>query len=341
MRVFLTGHTGFKGAWLTIILTEAGHEVVGYSLDPEPQALFEVADLAERLSGDYRADVRDAASVSRAVAESRPDLVLHLAAQPLVRESYSHPRYTIETNVMGTLAILEAITASPNISAAVVVTTDKVYRNVNQRAGYQESDALGGHDPYSASKAMADLLIQSWVASFPGAPTAIARAGNVIGGGDVCTDRLMPDLIRGYSVGQPVKIRHSSAVRPWQHVLDCLQGYMDLSIGLLEGHVSGGEWNFGPGEDSFRTVAEVASLTQELWGGDSRWVGSSGDHPHEAELLALDAKKARSELGWDDRLTFREAVSWTVEWHKAVQAGSDPLDQTLAQVKEHRLRDAP
>lgn len=340
MRVFLTGHTGFKGAWLTVILTEAGHEVVGYSLDPEPQSLFEVADVAERLSGDYRADIRDAASVSQAVTESRSDLVLHMAAQPLVRESYSDPRYTMETNVMGTLAVLEAITASPSLSAAVLITTDKVYRNVNQRAGYVESDALGGHDPYSSSKAMADLLIQSWVASFPGAPTAIARAGNVIGGGDVCKDRLMPDLIRGFSSGQPVEIRYPSAVRPWQHVMDCLQGYVDLSQALLEGQVSGGEWNFGPDEDSFRTVAEVADLTQELWGGDSCWVDTSGDHPHEAELLALDAKRARSELGWDDRLTYQEAVSWTVEWHKAVQAGRDPMDATLAQVKEYRLRDA-
>lgn len=340
MRVFLTGHTGFKGAWLTVILTEAGHDVVGYSLDPEPQALFEISNLSDRLSGDYRADIRDTASVTRAVAESRPDLVVHMAAQSLVRESYSDPRYTMETNVMGTLSMLEAIAATPSISAAVLVTTDKVYRNVRQRAGYRESDALGGHDPYSSSKAMADLLIQSWIASFPCAPTAIARAGNVIGGGDVCKDRLMPDLIRGFSIGQPVELRYSSAVRPWQHVLDCLQGYVNLAAGLLDGHVSGGEWNFGPDEESFRTVAEVADLTQELWGGDSHWVHAPGDHPAEAELLALDAKKARSELGWDVHLTFREAVSWTVEWHKSTQAGNHPLDVTLSQVREHRLRDA-
>ena len=340
MRVFLTGHTGFKGAWLTVVLTEAGHEVIGYSLDPEPQALFEVADVPQRLSGDYRADIRDAAAVARAVAESRPDLVVHMAAQPLVRESYSDPRYTMETNVMGTLAILEAITASPSVSAAVLITTDKVYRNVNQRAGYVEADALGGHDPYSSSKAMADLLIQSWVSSFPGAPTAVARAGNVIGGGDVCKDRLMPDLIRGFSAGQPVEIRYPSAVRPWQHVLDCLQGYVDLSKALLEGQITGGEWNFGPGQDSFRTVAEVAALTQELWGDGASWVDGSGDHPHEAELLALDAGKARSELGWNERLTYQDAVLWTVGWHKAVAAGANPVDATLAQVREYRHRDA-
>jgi CDP-glucose 4,6-dehydratase len=340
MRILLTGHTGFKGAWLTVILTEAGHEVIGYSLNPEPQALFEVAGLDVRLSGDYRADIRDAAAVSNAVNESRPDLVLHLAAQPLVRDSYSGPRHTVETNVMGTLAILEAIKASSSVSAAVLITTDKVYRNVNQRHGYVESDALGGHDPYSSSKAMADLLIQSWVSSFPGPPTAIARAGNVIGGGDVCKDRLMPDLIRGFSAGKPVEIRYPSAVRPWQHVMDCLQGYVDLSYALLDGLTAGGEWNFGPGEDSFRTVAEVANLTQELWSGDASWVDISGDHPHEATLLALDASKARSQLGWKDRLNWQDAVSWTVEWHKAVEAGTSPVDATLAQFREYRHRDA-
>ena len=340
MKIFLTGHTGFKGAWLTLILAEAGHEVVGYSLDPEPGALFERAGIHELVVGDYRADIRDADEVGRAVRESAPDVVIHMAAQPLVRESYADPRYTMETNVMGTLAMLEAVRSSTSVSAAVLVTTDKVYRNINQRAGYVESDALGGHDPYSASKAMADLLIQSWVASFPGAPTAIARAGNVIGGGDVCKDRLMPDLIRGFSTGTPVEIRYPQAVRPWQHVLDCLQGYVDLSQALLAGAVTGGEWNFGPGEESFRTVAEVADLTSSLWHADATWHSPGGDHPHEAELLALDAAKARQELGWEDRLTYTDAVGWTVDWHQRVLGGADPRDVTMDQVREYRLRDA-
>jgi CDP-glucose 4,6-dehydratase len=263
-----------------------------------------------------------------------------MAAQPLVRESYSDPRYTMETNVMGTLSVLEAVGNTPSVAASVMITTDKVYRNVNQRAGYVESDALGGHDPYSASKAMSDLLIQSWVASFSGPPTAVARAGNVIGGGDVCKDRLMPDLIRGFGAGSPVEIRYPQAVRPWQHILDCIQGYIDLSHALLSGAVTGGEWNFGPGEDSFRTVAEVADLTSSLWVTDSSWFSSNDDHPHEAELLALDATKARAELGWDDRLTYSEAVSWTVDWHTRVSSGEDPREVTLAQVKEYRLRNA-
>ena len=340
MRVFLTGHTGFKGAWLSLILTESGHEVVGYSLDPEPGALFEVGEVSENLSGDYRADVRDTSTLATAISESSPDVVIHMAAQPLVRESYADPRYTMETNVMGTLAVLEALRHASSVSAAVLVTTDKVYRNINQRAGYVEGDALGGHDPYSASKAMADLLIQSWVASFPGPPTAVARAGNVIGGGDVCKDRLMPDLIRGFSVGQEVEIRYPSAVRPWQHVLDCLQGYLDLSTALLDGTIAGREWNFGPGEDSFRTVAEVADLTARLWGGQAAWVDRSGGHPHEAELLALDAAKARTQLSWADRLTYADAVAWTVDWHKAVLGGQEPREAALAQVREYRLRDA-
>jgi CDP-glucose 4,6-dehydratase len=199
-------------------------------------------------------------------------------------------------------------------------------------AGYVEDDALGGHDPYSASKAMADLLTQSWVASFPGCPTAIARAGNVIGGGDVCKDRLLPDLLRAFAEGRPAQIRYPAAVRPWQHVLDCLNGYVLLSDALVAGDGIGA-WNFGPGPESFVTVGEIADLAAGLWGDGAAWTTDGDDHPHEAELLALDASRARAELGWNDRLAFAEAVTWTVQWEAARVAGGRPLDLTLEQIR--------
>ena len=333
MRVLVTGHTGFKGAWLSLILTESGHEVVGYSLDPEPGALFEGAEVSERLSGDYRADVRDTSTLASAIRQTSPDVVIHMAAQPLVRESYRDPRTTMETNVMGTFNVLEAVEVVGSTKASVIITTDKVYRNVNQVAGYVEDDALGGHDPYSASKAMADLLTQSWVRSFGGPTTVIARAGNVIGGGDVSTDRLLPDLMRAFAAGEAAPIRYPAAVRPWQHVLDCLNGYLLLMDAALAASVTRDEWNFGPGPESFKTVAEVADAAAADWGGGASWEDiSDSDHPHEAELLALDAGAARASLGWNDRLSFSDSVNWTVSWHKNVLAGVTPrsaCDQQL------------
>ena len=333
MHYLVTGHTGFKGAWLTLMLTEQGHEVSGLALDPEPGALFETASLHELLRHDVRADIRDQAAVSHALAAIQPDAVFHMAAQPLVRESYLDPRWTIGTNVMGTMNVLEAVGRTPSVRAHVVVTTDKVYRNVNQAHGYVESDPLGGHDPYSASKAMADLLTQSWVASFDGPPTAIARAGNVIGGGDVSKDRLLPDLVRAFASGRPAHIRYPEAVRPWQHVLDCLHGYTLLMEALLDGSQRGGEWNFGPGPESFVTVGQIADLSAELWGNGASWTSPIGDHPHEAELLALDATHARTQLGWHDLLTYQDAVAWTVEWQKRHERGDSPRDVTTEQLR--------
>jgi CDP-glucose 4,6-dehydratase len=334
MHFLVTGHTGFKGSWLTLMLGAAGHTVSGYSLDPESGSLFERADLPAHLSSDIRGDIRDFDSVSSAFANIRPDAVFHLAAQPLVRESYVAPRVTVETNVVGTMNVIDAARSVDSIGGMVVVTTDKVYRNVNQVAGYREDDALGGHDPYSASKAMADILTQSWIASFPGMPISIARAGNVIGGGDVCKDRLLPDLMSGFAAGSAVPLRYPEAVRPWQHVLDCLQGYMNLMDRTVANSLPFGEWNFGPGPESFKTVAEVADLAASLWGEGAKWTDVSGEHPHEAGLLALDATRARTELDWHDRLDFDSAVSWTVDWYKSISLGAHPLELTQKQISD-------
>jgi CDP-glucose 4,6-dehydratase len=334
MHYLITGHTGFKGAWLTLMLRSAGHQVSGLALDPEPGSLFEQAHLADFLDFDIRADIRDFESLKTGFSTVQPDAVFHLAAQPLVRESYLSPRETMETNVMGTMNVIDAAQSVGTVAGLVVITTDKVYRNINQVAGYLEGDALGGHDPYSASKAMADILTQSWIASFPGLPISIARAGNVIGGGDVCKDRLLPDLMSGFAAGSVVPLRYPAAVRPWQHVLDCLQGYMILMDRTLSNSLPFADWNFGPGPASFKTVAEMADLAASMWGEGAQWNSVGGDHPHEAGLLALDATRARTELNWHDRLDFDSAVSWTVDWYKSVTLGEQPLELTRRQISD-------
>lgn len=331
MHYLITGHTGFKGSWLSLLLLQRGHRVSGLSLDPLPGALFERARLGELLEHDLRVDIRDAAATAQAIASIAPDAVIHMAAQPLVRESYRSPRATFETNVMGTLNVIEGVQRTGSVRAHVVVTTDKVYRNVNQAAGYREMDPLGGDDPYSSSKAMADILTQSWVRSFPGVPTALARAGNVIGGGDVSPDRLLPDLLASFAIGRTPLLRYPQAVRPWQHVLDCLNGYLTLADALLAGG-GRGEWNFGPSRQSFVDVAHLADLVAEFWGDGAGWTTDVGDHPHEATLLALDASKAERELGWHNRLSVRDSVAWTVSWEKDIRMGKDPRDITLAQI---------
>lgn len=333
MHYLITGHTGFKGSWLSLVLASRGHQVSGLSLDPLPGALYESAGVSDVITNDHRVDIRDADATASAIAAASPDVVLHLAAQPLVRESYRAPRETFETNVMGTLNVLEAVSATPSVRAHVVVTTDKVYRNVNQVQGYSESDPLGGRDPYSASKAMADILSQSWVASFPTVPTGIARAGNVIGGGDVSPDRLLPDLLQSFAAGRKAQLRYPDAVRPWQHVLDCLNGYLTLADALLDGRGLG-EWNFGPRSESFVPVGQIADIAAGLWGDDAGWTSDAAEHPHEATLLALDAAKAERQLGWRNKLPFPRSLEWTVDWQKQVAAGNTPRATTMNQIRE-------
>jgi CDP-glucose 4,6-dehydratase len=331
MHYLVTGHTGFKGSWLALLLAARGHTVSGIALDPPAGGLFEAGEVASAMATDLRLDIRDAEATTAAIRSISPDVVIHLAAQPLVRDSYRDPRTTFETNVMGTLNVLEGISSAAGIQAAVIVTTDKVYRNVNRADGYREDEPLGGHDPYSSSKAMADILTQSWVASFPGVPTAVARAGNVIGGGDVSTDRLLPDLIASFAAGRVATIRFPDAVRPWQHVLDCLDGYLTLVDALLDGRGTG-EWNLGPGPESFVPVSAIADLVAEQWGDGAAWHRDGGTHPHEAGLLALDASKAQRELGWHNRLPFPASLEWTVDWQQRVTGGASPRTVTLDQI---------
>ncbi|MGV8884446.1 MAG: CDP-glucose 4,6-dehydratase [Microbacteriaceae bacterium] len=331
MHYLVTGHTGFKGSWLSLLLAQRGHTVSGLALDPVDGGLFIGARVSEVLTHDERVNIRDAAATAAAISRIAPDVVIHMAAQPLVRESYNNPRLTFETNVMGTLAVIEAVQATPSVRVLVVVTTDKVYRNVDQADGYVESDALGGHDPYSSSKAMADLLTQSWTASFPGTPTAIARAGNVIGGGDVSADRLLPDLLASFASQVPTRIRYPEAVRPWQHVLDCVNGYVMLADALLDGR-GAGEWNFGPGRESFVPVRDIADAAAILWGAGATWTDDSHEHPHEANLLALDASKAEKKLGWRNRLPYPASLEWTIDWQRRVIAGTDQLDVSGEQI---------
>ncbi|WP_295954340.1 CDP-glucose 4,6-dehydratase [Rhodoferax sp.] len=335
--VFLTGHTGFKGGWLALWLHALGAKVHGYALDPNTTPnLFDVARVAEALASDTRADLADRAALQAALSAAQPTVVFHLAAQPLVRASYADPLGTFATNVMGTAHLLEAVRSVPSVRAVVVVTTDKVYDNREWVYPYRESDALGGHDPYSASKGAAEIVTASYRASFFHAPgsaqIATARAGNVIGGGDWAADRLVPDCLKAFADQQPVPLRFPGAVRPWQHVLEPLSGYLRLAEALLEGQAASG-WNFGPDARSDATVGQVAQRLAVLWGQGARVdIPEGGNHPHEAGQLRLDITRARAELGWQPRWSLDDALAHTVAWHLAWLAGDDMAVASRAQI---------
>ena len=322
MRYLITGHTGFKGAWLAAILKAQGHEVVGISLPALDRSLYEDASLSGLFSQEYFLDIRQRSEFKKAIIAASADVAFHLAAQPLVRESYKTPIETYETNVIGTLNFLDGI-KDTNIRAAVVITTDKVYKNKNLLRGYTEKDELGGHDPYSSSKAAADIATQSWTVSFQSKNVSIARAGNVIGGGDWAADRLIPDLVNAFTVGAPAKIRYPNSIRPWQHVADCLTGYLALSDAMLAKDVTG-EWNFGPSMDMDTKVSKVADLAASAWGDGASWDLDSDPQLHEAGYLLLDSTKARQELNWKDKLDFGATIEWTMDFYKAAVRGKSP-----------------
>lgn len=318
-RVLVTGHTGFKGSWLALWLDRLGARVTGISLPPESSpSHWQLLDMP--VDSRY-IDVRDAGALREAVAQARPEIVFHLAAQSLVRRSYRQPLDTWATNVLGTANLLEACRGVPGLRAIVVVTTDKCYENREWPWGYREIDPLGGHDPYSASKAGAELVACSFRSSFFNSPegpfVATARAGNVIGGGDWSEDRLIPDLARAIGEGRELEIRSPRSTRPWQHVLDCLAGYLMLAQRLSQGDARFAEaWNFGPDREGNRTVEEVLTAMRDRWSRVS-WRHVQAEQPHEAQLLQLDSSKARTRLGWRPVLGFEESVAVTSAWYRA------------------------
>jgi CDP-glucose 4,6-dehydratase len=338
--VFLTGHTGFKGGWLALWLASVGARVHGYALAPATDPnLFTTARVAEGLASHTIGDVRDAAALAGALDRAAPEVVFHLAAQPLVRASYRDPVHTYAVNVMGTVHLLEAVRRSPTVRALVNVTSDKCYENREWLWGYRESEALGGRDPYSSSKACAELVTAAYRDSFlgaGGAAIASARAGNVIGGGDWADDRLLPDFFRAARAGHALAVRYPDATRPWQHVLDPLAGYLLLAEYLAAHGQRGAQaWNFGPAEDDARPVRWLLDrLAAEMPG--TGWQRTGGEQPHEAASLKLDSSKARQLLGWRPRWRLAEALRRTVEWQRGWLDGDDSRALCLAQIRAHQ-----
>ncbi len=341
-RVFLTGHTGFKGGWLALWLASKGAVIRGYALDPSTEPnLFTEAGVANVIE-DVRGDIRDSGALEPALHDFAPEVVFHMAAQPLVRYSYEDPIGTYETNVIGTARVLDAVRRTPSVRAVVSVTTDKCYENKEWLWGYRETDPLGGYDPYSSSKACAEIVSAAYRQSyFPvqklaehGCAVATARAGNVIGGGDWSQDRLIPDLVRGFLAGEPVRIRRPHSIRPWQHVLEPLHGYMLLAERLFTHDPRyATAFNFGPSDDDAQPVGWIVDRMTKFWGENASWVLDAEPGVHEAGYLKLDASRARAELGWHPRLRLETTIEWLVDWYKSWQSGTNMHAFTLKQIK--------
>ena len=346
-KVLLTGHTGFKGSWLSLWLQQLGAEVHGLALAPPTQpSLFEVARVGQRMT-ETRGDIRDFDTVQACMAGFAPHIVIHMAAQSLVRPSYSDPVATYATNVMGTVHVLEAARRCGSVRALVNVTTDKCYENREWVWGYREDEAMGGHDPYSSSKGCAELATAAYRRSFVGAAgnglaVASARAGNVIGGGDWATDRLVPDTLRAFERGEAVVLRNPHATRPWQHVLEPLSGYLLLAQRLFEdGQAYAEGWNFGPRDEDAQPVQTIVQRLATDWGAGARWQVDAGEHPHEAHWLKLDISKARARLGWQPRWTLAQALGHITTWHRAWRAGHDMQALCLQQIQNHEQALSP
>jgi CDP-glucose 4,6-dehydratase len=343
-RVFLTGHTGFKGSWLSLWLHSLGAEVTGYALNPPTgPSLFEQAKVGGTLKSIH-GDIRDFALLKASLVECRPEIIIHLAAQSVVRAGYENPIETYASNVMGTVHLLEALRQLGTPCVMVNVTSDKCYENKEWAWGYRESDRLGGHDPYSNSKACAELVMSAFCDSYFQAGhsgngnvfVASARAGNVVGGGDWTRDQLIPDLMRSFLNCKPCLIRKPQAIRPWQFVLEPLRGYLVLAEKLAtKGCPSGSAWNFGPMDSDARPVSWIADTLVRKWGEKASWHRDLAEHPREANYLKLDISKARVELGWEPLLSLSQAIDWIVEWYRAYQKGGDLADVTRMQIERY------
>lgn len=336
-KVFLTGHTGFKGSWLSLWLQSLGANVTGYALPPPTTPnLFTLANVADGMQSVI-GDVRDYDALKNTMQAHKPEIVIHMAAQPLVRYSYKEPVETFATNVMGTVHVLEAARHIDSVKTIINVTTDKCYENDESNRGYHENDRLGGHDPYSSSKACSELVTSSYRDAYfqQGPALASARAGNVIGGGDWAADRLIPDIINSCLQSRPVLIRHPHALRPWQHVLEPLSGYLLLAQRLHESPAEYAEsWNFGPLPDDIQPVSWIADRITQLWGHSASWKLDGGKHPHEATYLRLDCTKAASKLGWQPRWNITKGLEETVHWYRAYHQNQPVRDITLAQIQQ-------
>jgi CDP-glucose 4,6-dehydratase len=334
-RVFVTGHTGFKGAWLSLMLQRLNAQATGFALAPPTQpSLFDLHGIGAAI-GDRRGDIADLGALEAAMREAEPEIVIHMAAQPLVSWGYRDPVETYRTNVMGTVTLLEAVRRTPSVRVVVVVTTDKCYDNKEWPWGYRETDRLGGRDPYANSKACAELVASAYSASFlgeRGVQVVSARAGNVIGGGDFAENRILPDAVRARIAGEKLRVRSPSAVRPWQHVLEPLYGYLLLAEkSFTHDDVEGG-FNFGPGPQGERNVAQLLDGFYGAFGAETGWALDGVEHPHEANLLRLDTSRATAALGWTPLLGFDETLAWTAQWYRAFVQGEDTQRLTTDQI---------
>jgi CDP-glucose 4,6-dehydratase len=344
-KVFVTGHTGFKGSWLSLWLQELGANVTGYALDPVTSPSLYVKARVEEGMTSIIGDIRDLDFFSKCMREASPEIVFHMAAQLLVRYSYANPVETYETNVMGTVNMLESVRHSPGVKAVVNITTDKCYENREWLWGYRETDPMGGYDPYSSSKGCAELVSAAYRTSYfnpaefeqHGVAVATVRAGNVIGGGDWAEDRLIPDIVTAFAKGNQVQIRSPHAVRPWQHVVEPLRGYLMLAERLIEdGPIYSESWNFGPRDEDVKTVQWIVEKIANCWGDGASWQVDNNQHPHEASYLKLDISKAVGKLGWQPKLSLDDALNLIVSWSKQVIAGDDAGKLTRKQIHDYQ-----